>query len=169
MLIEINRFFTPARLKELYEIPEPLWEKLLPELPVAVTVGGEALYLESEVDIFLTAWVRRGHQGKAKPGPEATAPEQDAPGPDYVSVKGAVRITGLSDSHLRRAIRAGELPASNMGSDRHPVWRVARKDLDQWIEKKKGGAVTVPPESDLADLMRRHLPGLRGRKDSATR
>jgi excisionase family DNA binding protein len=153
----------------LYEIPDALWEKLHPHLPVKVTEGGEAFYLESEVDAFLAAWLRRGHQGKEKPDLGAAVPKQDAPAPDYVSVKGAVRITGLSDSHLRRAIRAGELPASNMGSSKHPFWRIARKELDQWIEKKKGGAINVPPKSDLDDLIRRHLPGLRGRKESATR
>jgi excisionase family DNA binding protein len=90
-------------------------------------------------------------------------------GPAYVAVKGAMRITGLSDSHIRRAIHAGQLPASNMGTGRRPLWRIALKDLDEWMERKKGGTTAVPPKSELGDLIDRHLPGLRGRNDSATR
>ena len=42
-------------------------------------------------------------------------------------------------------------------------------DLADWLEKKKGGSSRVPPRSRLKELIDRHLPGLRGRKDSTTR
>ena len=78
---------------------------------------------------------------------------------DYYSVQGAATSTGLSESHIRRAVRAGELPASNLGSSLRPAWRIARKDLADWMEKKKGGH-GVPPKSKLKELMQRHLPDL---------
>lgn len=85
--------------------------------------------------------------------------EQPACEPDYCSIKQAAKITGLSDSHMRRAIRSGELPASNAGTQFRPAWRIARKDLDDWLEKKKGGH-SVPPRSKLKELVNRHLPDL---------
>ena len=91
------------------------------------------------------------------------------PTPEYASINQAARITGLSNSHVRRAVVAGELPASNIGSASHPTYRIALKDLHDWMNKKKGGTVKVPPKSFIDDLIQRHLPGLRGRKDSATR
>jgi excisionase family DNA binding protein len=78
---------------------------------------------------------------------------------EYVSIKQAAMITELSSSHIRRAVRSGELPASNAGTRSHPVWRIARTDLDGWMEKKKGGH-NVPPRSKLKELVNRHLPDL---------
>lgn len=78
---------------------------------------------------------------------------------DYYSIKQAVGSTGLSESHIRRAVRSGELPASNLGSSLRPLWRIARKDLDVWMEKKKGGH-GIPPKPEMKRLVKRHLPGL---------
>jgi len=88
---------------------------------------------------------------------------------EYVSIKMASILTGLSPSHLRRAIKSGELPASNCGTSYHPLWRIARTDLIAWMATKKGGTPKVPPRSEIEELIQRHLPGLLGRKDSATR
>ena len=95
--------------------------------------------------------------------------EKSNPAPDYSSIKQAAKITGLSDSHIRREVVAGRLPASNIGSASHPIYRIALKDLHEWMSNKKGGTVKAPPKSIIDDLIQRHLPGLRGRKDSATR
>ena len=81
------------------------------------------------------------------------------PGSDYSSIKQAARITFLSDSHIRRAVVAGELPASNIGSASHPIYRIALKDLHEWMNNKKGGN-RVPPKSKLKELIHRHLPDL---------
>ena len=86
----------------------------------------------------------------------AVEDESDAP----LSVKEAAKAVNLSESHIRRAIARGELPASNVGTAARPTWRIARADLDAWIEARKGGSPKVPPRSDLKDLIRRHLPGL---------
>ena len=79
---------------------------------------------------------------------------------EYMSIKRAVKITGLSDSHIRRAILSGDLPASNTGGSLRPVYSIARKDLTAWMERKKGGTSRVPPPSTLKELINRHLPDL---------
>jgi excisionase family DNA binding protein len=86
-----------------------------------------------------------------------------------LSIKEASRVVALSDSHIRRAITKGDLPASNVGTKARPLWRIARSDLHAWLEGRKGGTSGVPPRSMIQDLIDRHLPGLRGRSDSATR
>ncbi len=86
--------------------------------------------------------------------------ETSKPALDYSSIKQAARITGLSDSHIRRAVVAGELSASNIGSSAsHPIYRIALKDLHEWMNNKKGGN-RVPPKSKLKELINRHLPDL---------
>lgn len=87
----------------------------------------------------------------------------------HLSIRSASMLLSLSESHVRRAILKGELPASNVGSRARPLWRISRSDLDAWLESKKGGTSVVPPRSAVQGLIDRHLPGLRGRRDSATR
>jgi excisionase family DNA binding protein len=79
---------------------------------------------------------------------------------EYLSIERAAKLTSLSATHLRRAIRSGGLPASNVGTASHPTWRIARKDLDAWMQRNKGGLPSIPPKPELKDLIRRHLPGL---------
>ncbi len=78
----------------------------------------------------------------------------------YITIERAAEITNISDSYLRRVIHSGELPASNIGSAVRPTWRIARKDLDEWMRKKQGESPKLPAKSALDDLIRRHLPGL---------
>jgi len=78
--------------------------------------------------------------------------------PEYVSISQAAKTTALSYSHVRRAVLSGELPASNIGSTRHPVYRIAGSDLAEWMEKKKGGSLKVPPKSELKELRDRYFP-----------
>jgi excisionase family DNA binding protein len=94
------------------------------------------------------------------------ANQLDAPA---FSISQAAEMVNLSDSHIRRAIYKRDLPASNVGSTARPLWRIMRSDLIAWMESKKGGDPKIPPRSDLKALIDRHLPGLRGRKESATR
>lgn len=81
---------------------------------------------------------------------------QSGPG-DYISIKEAAVITSLSDTHIRRAVKSGDLPASNNGSGSHPIYRIARSDLADWMNKKKGGNVKVPPRSELKNLVNRYF------------
>ena len=46
--------------------------------------------------------------------------------PQWLSLKDAVRISGLSDSHLRRSIMSGQLKANKKGK-----WLIK----DSWLEK----------------------------------
>ena len=82
------------------------------------------------------------------------------PGLAYFKIREVAETTRLSESHIRRAIRRGDLPASNVGTPDHPIWRISRKDLVEWMDRKKGGTSKVPPRSSLKDLVKRHLPGL---------
>lgn len=75
---------------------------------------------------------------------------------EYLSIQEAADVTRLSYSHVRRALLAGELPASNVGSALHAVYRIARSDLAAWMERKKGGNV-VPPRSELKGLVNRYF------------
>ena len=77
-----------------------------------------------------------------------------------MSITSFLIVPQLSESHIRRAIRRGDLPASNVGTPDHPIWRISRKDLVEWMDRKKGGTSKVPPRSSLKDLVERHLPGL---------
>jgi len=81
---------------------------------------------------------------------------------EFLAVKDAARFTGLSSSHVRRAIYSGILPAANQGSSARPIWRIARKDLLDWMERKKGGAARLPPKPELKELIKRQLPGFLG-------
>ena len=46
--------------------------------------------------------------------------------PQWLSLKDAVKISGLSDSHLRRSIRSGQLKANKKGK-----WLIK----SEWLEK----------------------------------
>ena len=83
---------------------------------------------------------------------------QSAVSLEYASVKIVAAITGLSESHIRRSVYSGELPALNAGTKAHPLWRIARKDLAEWMERKKGGSLKVPPKSELKELVNRYFP-----------
>ena len=75
----------------------------------------------------------------------------------FVSIKQAARITQLSESHVRRAVWSGGLRAANAGTRSHPIWRIARTDLADWLKAKMGGR-NVPPKSELGGLVNRYFP-----------
>ncbi len=75
---------------------------------------------------------------------------------NYLSIKEAAALTRLSYSHVRRAVLSGDLPASNVGSATHPVYRIARTALAAWMDNKKGGSV-LPPKSERRGLIDRYF------------
>lgn len=87
-------------------------------------------------------------------------PRHDLQHAEYLAVKDAAVVASLSESYVRRKIYSRELPAANIGSEARPVWRIQRKDLEQWLEVRKGGTTSIPPKSQLRNLIGRHLPGL---------
>lgn len=82
---------------------------------------------------------------------------QELAAAEWLSVAQAARATGLSDTTIRRAIGGRDLPASNVGGELRPVWRVARRDLAAWMEKQKGGTASVPPRGELQRLVGRYF------------
>lgn len=78
--------------------------------------------------------------------------------PVSLSTANATLLTGVSQSHVRRAVKRGELPASNVGTAHRPLWRITLHDLAVWYGRKKGGATAVPARSERNDLIRLHAP-----------
>jgi len=71
MFIGLNRFLTTDQVKEKYQIPDDLFAKVLPDLPVAHRQGEVKYHLESEVDQFLADLVRSFRKApKGNPGRE---------------------------------------------------------------------------------------------------
>lgn len=60
--------------------------------------------------------------------PIPTAPALEESG--YVRPREAARFAGLSESEIRRAIYAGELPARKYKSKR---WLIDRQELQAWL------------------------------------
>ncbi len=87
------------------------------------------------------------------------------PGIAYFTIREVAETTRLSESHIRRAIRRGDLPASNVGTPDHPIWRISLGDVLEWMDRKKGGTSKVPPQSSLRDVFERHQ-GCSGIDDS---
>src|SRR5262245_9250512 len=64
--------------------------------------------------------------------------------PEYLSIKQAATVADLSATKIRREIKAGRLPASDIGTPAHPHYRIARTDLQSWMEKNKGSGNSPP-------------------------
>jgi len=65
--------------------------------------------------------------------------------PEYLSINQAAAVAGLSATTIRREIKAGRLPASDIGTPAHPHYRIAKADLQLWMEKNRGGN-NIPPQ-----------------------
>jgi excisionase family DNA binding protein len=79
----------------------------------------------------------------------------------YLPIKRAAQITALSNSHIRQAVTCGELPASNVGTARRPIYRIAKTDLSAWLESRKGNSRPLG-RAELRALIERQMPGLSG-------
>jgi hypothetical protein len=53
MLVEMNQLLTADDVQRMCNIPDELFRKLLPELPVSLRIGGQAYYLKSDIKKFL--------------------------------------------------------------------------------------------------------------------
>jgi excisionase family DNA binding protein len=81
------------------------------------------------------------------------------PATEYLSIRQAASVTGLSETRIREAVVRGEMAASNIGSDLRQVYRIARADLDKWLEVRKHGGPSLA-RAELRALVEKHLPGL---------
>lgn len=125
-------------------------------LPVHEFKDGSILLTESDFDLWSST-----NLGLVKhPASSGRLPEDADLDAHYLSIKSAAKLTTLSQSHIRRAVRSGDLTASNVGSPSHPIWRIKRDDLEGWMKRRSGGNPKVPPDSHLNDLIKRHLPRL---------
>jgi hypothetical protein len=138
VLIEINRFLTAARLKELYEIPPSIWEKVRGLLPVKLVEGGEPYYLESEVDAFLASWLRHWDvtpaQASAPVDVFALAPWHPLLVPDVA------KVLQVSKSKVYQLLDSGELQGPEGLPRRAYAWSVLQRLVPQEDDRQQDEA-----------------------------
>jgi excisionase family DNA binding protein len=66
------------------------------------------------------------------------------PPQEWFSIEEAAALTGLSEDHVRRHVTAGLLPVSNQGTFEKPYYRIHRKDIDEWMAKRREAACPAP-------------------------
>src|SRR4051812_1807886 len=77
---------------------------------------------------------------------------------DWLTLDHAALVCDCSYDTLRRAVERGELPAADIGNgEQRAAHRVARSDLNDWLERHRGGKALLP-RSELKDKMNRYLP-----------
>jgi excisionase family DNA binding protein len=83
---------------------------------------------------------------------------------EYLSIDQAAAVLGVDGKHIRRAIKAGRLPCSNISNgSRKPMYRIARRDLEEWVRGRRVN--TAPPQSERELLVQKYLgPGRIRRK-----
>jgi excisionase family DNA binding protein len=63
---------------------------------------------------------------------------------EFLSIKDVAEVTGLSEVHVRRAVTGGTLACANVGTHGRPLYRISRRDLNEWFDKRKSGACPPP-------------------------
>jgi len=56
---------------------------------------------------------------------------------EWFSIEQTAVLTGLSNDHVRRHVTSGLLPVSNQGTFEKPYYRIHRKDIDEWMAKRR--------------------------------
>jgi excisionase family DNA binding protein len=93
------------------------------------------------------------------------------PTPEWLDIKRAAVYLSLSGKTIRRAITSGMLPCSSVGTPDRATYRISRKDLDEYMERRKAGAIPRPRKKKNAPEPVKTLPPNRyypGRTSSAT-
>ena len=54
-----------------------------------------------------------------------------------LTVKEASEELGVSVDQIKKLIHNGELPAVDVGIASRSFWRIARTDLDEWLDKRR--------------------------------
>jgi len=83
----------------------------------------------------------------------------EMPVQEWFSIKEAAVLTGLSQDHIRRAVTGGTLPCSNVGTPDRSIYRISRKDIELWMERRKAGAMPPPQKRKKGKevVVSRHL------------
>ena len=68
----------------------------------------------------------------------------EKPPQEWFSIKGAAALTDLSPDHIRRHVTAGMLPVSNLGTFEKPLYRIHRKDIEEWMSKRRESPQPAP-------------------------
>lgn len=55
----------------------------------------------------------------------------------HLNVKDAAEELDVSPDQIKKLILSGDLPAVNVGIASRTFWRIARSDLDAWVEKRR--------------------------------
>jgi excisionase family DNA binding protein len=79
---------------------------------------------------------------------------------EWFSIKKAAGLMGVSEKHVRRAVVGGTLPCSNVGSPDRAIYRISRKDIEDFMRKRMSGAIHTPREKATlpAGLVRHYSP-----------
>lgn len=86
------------------------------------------------------------------------SPSENRTDPEYLSINQAAALASLSPSKVRREVKSGRLPASDVGTPDHPHYRIAKADLQAWLEKNRGGASAPPqPQRVRKKIQSRHF------------
>ena len=67
---------------------------------------------------------------------------------EYLSIKEAAALCGVSTKHIRRAIKSGELPCSNVGGKKRATYRIARQAIAAWMEANRVKACQSKSQRD---------------------
>lgn len=139
---------------------------ILDHLKESVTVSNETVYTQSQVNEIVKSVAVLAQSAQAQPAlhEQATAADDSAgkvqadivrylvgnagepertealayePYGDYLSVTQVGVLTSLGADFIREAIKEKELPASNIGTAEKPLYRVARKDVDEFMAKRR--------------------------------
>ncbi len=70
--------------------------------------------------------------------------KSDLPAQEWFSIRQTARLTGLSEDHVRRHVTAGLLPVVNQGTYDKPLYRIHRRDIDDWMAKRREAPHPAP-------------------------
>ena len=73
-----------------------------------------------------------------------------------ISIEATAALTGLSADHVRRHVTSGLLSASNLGTFDKPYYRIHRRDIDEWMAKRRETAIPAPKKKPSMYISRHH-------------
>ena len=103
--------------------------------------------IEAALEQLLVAIRAKGKRG-------GTLPPQE-----WFSIEEAAALTGLSEDHVRRQVTSGSLPVSNQGTFEKPYYRIHRRDIDEWMMRRREAPCPAPRTKSGAYVSRHHKKG----------
>jgi excisionase family DNA binding protein len=76
---------------------------------------------------------------------------------EYLSVEQVAAMCGLESKFIRRAMKRGELPHSNVGSEKRATYRISRQDIVAWMQERQ--VKQGPAKSARQAAVKRWFPG----------